>query len=73
MMGLSLKRSAKLIQKANEENKKEANYQWWLARYPLYTQDSYETFEEFQEKLDPKKVVYDLRSKDEIMAELLDL
>lgn len=73
MMGLSLKRSAKLIQKANEENKKEANYLWWLARYPLYTQDSYETFEEFQEKLDPKKVVYDLRSKDEIMAELLDL
>lgn len=73
MMGLSLKRSAKLIQKANEENKKEVNYQWWLARYPLYTQDIYETFEEFQEKLDPKKVVYDLRSKDEIMAELLDL
>lgn len=72
-MGLSLKRSAKLIKKATEENKKEANYQWWLARYPLYTKDSYESFDEFLEKLNPQKVVYDFRDKDEIMAELLDL
>ncbi len=73
MMGLSLRRAAKLITKATLEDQKETHYQWWLARYPLYTQDTYETFDEFLDKLNPKKVVYDLRSKDEIMAELLDL
>jgi hypothetical protein len=73
VMGLPLKRSAKLIKKAQEEIRKEAGYQWWLARYPLYTKDTYETFEEFYDKLHPQKVVYDMRSKDEIMQDILGI
>jgi hypothetical protein len=46
-------------------------YQWWLARYPLYKEENYETFEEFCEKYMPSKITIDTRSKDEIMAEIL--
>lgn len=68
---LSIKRAITLIKKAQHEEKIEKTYRWWLARYPLYTKDTYESFEEFYEKLYPPTVAYDLRSKDELMSELL--
>ena len=39
----------------------------------MYTQDNYETFEEFYEKANPKEIKYDTRSKDELMGEILGL
>jgi len=37
----------------------------------MYTNDTYETFDEFYEKVNPSKIEIDTRSKDEIMAEIL--
>ena len=71
-MGLSLKRAAKLIKKAKKEEKREFYYRWWLVRVPLYTSETVESFEEFYEKMNPPAVVYDYRSKEAIMADLLD-
>ena len=71
-MGLSLKRAAKLIKKARKEEKREFYYRLWLVRVPLYTSETVETFEEFYEKMNPPVVVYDFRSKEAIMADLLD-
>jgi len=73
VMGLSLKRSAKLISKAVEENKRDYYYKWWLARVPMYTKENYESFEEFYDKVNPAKVEYDLRSKDDIMNDILGI
>lgn len=71
-MGLSLKRAAKLIKKAKKEENREFYYRWWLVRVPLYTSETVESFEEFYEKMNPPAVVYDHRSKEAIMADLLD-
>lgn len=71
VLSLPIRRAARLYQKALEENKRDKAYQWWLTRLPAYTQDTFETFEEFYELLYPPKIQMDLRSKDEIMNELL--
>lgn len=73
VMGLSLKRSAKIISKAVEEERADYYYRWWLAIYPLYTKENYESFEAFYEKHTPKKVEYDWRSKDELMNDILGI
>lgn len=67
-----IQHAIKLIEKAQEEEKREIQYRLWLVRYPLYTEENYETFEEFYEKTVPKKVDYDLRPKEEIMNEILN-
>lgn len=72
-MGLSLKRAAKLISKAAEEEKKEYFYRWWLVRYSSFAPEKYENFEEFYEKVNPAKVEYDWRSKDELMCDILGI
>lgn len=69
-MKLPIKKSAALISKAREEERKEKAYRLWLVRYPNYTEKNYETFDDFYEKLYPPRVEYDQRSKDEIMAEI---
>ena len=63
----------KLLEKASDEDKREYAYRWWLVRYPQYTENNYEPFEEFYEKLYPPKVAYDMRPKEELMEELLAL
>lgn len=68
---MPLKQSLKLLEKASDEDKRETYYKWWLARYPQYTSSNYESFDEFYEKFFPPAVEYDVRSKDELMAELL--
>lgn len=73
ILSLSIRRASKLYNKAFEEDKRDEAYQWWLARVPLYTQENYETFEEFYKSLYPPRVEYDNRSKDEIMSELLEM
>lgn len=60
-----------MFNKAVEEKKREKAYQRWIVREPHYTQENYQTFEEFYEMLYPPKVNIDTRSKDEIMNELL--
>ncbi|MDN6292247.1 MAG: hypothetical protein L0J35_04150 [Tetragenococcus halophilus] len=70
-MSLSLIHASKLLQKAREEKKREDAYQWWLVRYPHYTEENYESFEEFYERLYPPEIEYDTRSKEEIMNEIL--
>lgn len=64
-------RALKLIRKAREEDRRERYYRLWLVRYPSYTEKNFETFEEFYEKIFPPKVELDMRSKDELMAEIL--
>ncbi|WP_220726832.1 hypothetical protein [Marinilactibacillus psychrotolerans] len=71
VLSLSLRRASKLLNKAIESKKREDTYQWWLARYPTYTEETYESFDEFYEKVYPPKVEMDTRSKDEIMNEIL--
>lgn len=71
VLSLPIKRAYTLYEKAVEENKRDRAYQWWLVRLPQYTESNYETFDEFYEKLYPPKVEMDMRSKDEIMNELL--
>ena len=68
---MPLLRCLKLIAKAKTEETREAYYRLWLVRYPMYSPDSYETFEEFYEKCVPVKIEYDMRSKDEIMEDIL--
>jgi hypothetical protein len=72
VLRLPLTKSAKLIAKAIENNQREKDYKWWLARIPIYTKETYETFEEFREIIHPKPILYDQRSKDEIMNDLLN-
>lgn len=69
---MPLHRSIKLIDKALEEERKEYYYRLWLVRYPRYDQNTYESFDEFYEKCVPQKVEIDIRTKDEIMEELLN-
>lgn len=71
ILSLPIKRVSKLYKKAMEENEREKAYRQWLAHYPRFTADTFETFEEFYELLHPPKIQMDLRSKDEIMNELL--
>jgi len=73
VMGLSLKQAAKLISKAVYENNREYYYRWWLARVPMYTKETYETYDDFYDKMNPAKVEYDLRSKDDIMNDILGI
>lgn len=68
---MPLSHAMKLIAHGLEEEKRAQYYQWWLARYPMYTKDDYESFDEFYEKVQPKPISLDQRPKDEIMAELL--
>lgn len=63
----------KLIEKAKEEETKEFYYRWWLVRYPYYDQKNYESFEEFFEKVVPKRIELDTRNKEEIMQEVLEI
>lgn len=71
ILSLSVKRAGKLYKKAVHKKRREETYQLWLARYPGYTKDNFETFDEFYDKLYPPVVELDTRSKDEIMNELL--
>lgn len=71
ILSLSIRHVYKLYNKALEENKRDKTYKLWLAIVPRYTNDTYESFEEFYERLYPPSVEIDTRSKDEIMNELL--
>ena len=73
VLKLPLKRATKLIATAQKEETLEYHYRLWLARYPLYNEKTYESFEEFYDKVKPKKVVIDNRSEDEIMKEILEI
>jgi len=68
---MPLVRVIKLVEKARDEERREIFYRLWLVRYPNYTKDTYESFDDFYEKMSPKKIVYDTRSKDELMEEIL--
>lgn len=70
---LDYRHAMKLVERAQEEERKEIYYKWWLARYPMYTKDNYESFEDFYDKHTPKKIDYDTRSKDEIMEDILEI
>ena len=71
-MKLPLREAVDLIGYAITEEQKEKIYQIWLVRYPNYDKSNFETFEQFYEKCRPQKVSYDMRSKDEIMNEILN-
>lgn len=73
VLKLPLKRANKLIAKAMEEETKEHYYSWWLVRYPLYDKQSYESFDEFYDKIKPKKIIIDTRPKEELMKELIGI
>lgn len=70
---MPLNRAWKLVEKASEEDKRETAYRLWLVRYPRYDSSNYETFDEFYEKMYPPEIAYDMRPKDELMEEILQL
>ena len=71
VLRLPLHKSAKLIAKAIKNKQRDDEYIWWLARLPSYTAENFETFEEFRDKLHPKPIAYDQRSKEDIMADII--
>jgi hypothetical protein len=71
VLRLPLHKSAKLIAKAIKNKQRDEEYNWWLARLPIYTVENFETFEEFRDKLHPKPIAYDKRSKEDIMNDIL--
>ncbi len=71
MLRLPLHKSAKLIAKAIKNKRRDEEFNWWLARLPIYTTETFETFEEFQDKLHPKPIEYDRRSKEDIMNDII--
>lgn len=73
VLKLPYKKALSLIDKAQEEDTREYYFRWWLARYPLYTKDNYESFEEFYESTKPEPISIDTRSKDELMAEIQEI
>ena len=73
ILKMPIERSLKLIETAQEEETREYYYRWWLVRYPLYDSKNYEPFSEFYDKAKPKNIVYDNRSKEEIMQEILEI
>ncbi len=68
---MPLHRSVPLIEKAKEEKRRERYYQLWLVRYPRYSEKNFQTFDEFYESIFPAPIVYDTRSKDDIMKEII--
>jgi len=71
ILSLSLRHAFKLYNKALKENRRDKAHDMWLAIMPKYTNDTYETFEEFYDRIYPPKVEMDTRSKEEIMDEIL--
>lgn len=63
----------RLIEKANEEERKEYFYRWWLVRYPLYDQKNYESFNEFYDRVSPKKIEMDTRRTEDIMRDVFEI
>lgn len=68
-MRLPVKRAVKLINKAQEEERKARLFQMWLMRFTLMDKESFISFEEFYENATVPQV--DTRPKDEIMRELM--
>ena len=63
----------RLIERAHEEEKREIHYRLWLVKYPLYTKDNYEPFDVYYENAIPRKIEYDSRPKEVLMAEVLEI
>jgi len=71
ILSLSIRRGYELYNKAIKEKNRDKTYNWWLARLPQYSEDNYESFNDFYEKVYPPSVQMDMRSKEDIMEELL--
>ena len=71
MKSLSFKRGKRLALKVVEKEREEIQYRLWLTRYPLYTQENFESFNEFCEKSKPITIVKTNKSKEEIMADIV--
>lgn len=69
---MPIKDAIGLIERAIDEEDRARLYQLWLVRYPSYDQNTFENFEQFCDRCKPKKITYDQRSKDDIMAEILE-
>ncbi len=68
-----MKKSIKLIGKAQEEETKEHAFRIYLASYPNMTKENFKSFNDFWEEIKPKKIEIDKRSEDEIMKEILEI
>lgn len=61
----------KLVLKGMEEKQKAEDYQLYCSIFPHYNKQTVKTFAEFREMLRPEKAQMAIKSKDEIMNELL--
>lgn len=68
---MPLKKAVKLIDSVIDSMKRDKSYELWLVKYPHYTQSNYESPDELHEKMYPQPIEYDMRSKDELMEEIL--
>lgn len=71
MLKMPLKKAVKLIDEIVENIKRDKSYELWLVKYPHYTTKNFETPEELHEKMYSQPIEYDMRSKDELMADIL--
>lgn len=70
---MPMKDAVKIINHAMEQEQKEYFYRFWLVRYPGYTKETFETFDEFYDKYKPQSVKYDTRSKEQIMQDIMKI
>jgi len=70
---MPLKRAIKLISKAQEEELKECAFRYYLTIYPKMKKETFISFEEYYDKFRPQQSVMDNRSKEEVMADILDI
>ena len=68
---MSIPRSVTLINKAQEEETREALFRLYLADRPNMTEKTAMTFNQYYDKHKPKNIILDNRSDEEIMAEIL--
>ena len=57
------------MDKAQEHENKEYYYRQWLVHLPKMTKETFVTFEDYY--LERQRPKFDLRSKDELMADIL--
>lgn len=73
VLKLPLSRALDLIEKAEEEKFRDHTLKIYLAAYPNFTKKNFITFDEFWEQVKPRKVTYDMRSKEDLIKEAKEI
>ena len=69
---LSISHLYKLIKVAREKEKDKEHFGMYCSLLPLMDKNNFKMFDEWKQIFKPVTVTYDMRSKDDIMDELLN-